>query len=182
MRIFAIFCTHGIPYTFFRRLLLVVLCPVFLGAAALQGEEIRAPKAAILVSQNIRPYIEAVEGMSVVLAETASAKVQVFSLERFKGKSQDVLTQSLTGEKFDLFVAVGPEAVRFVREEPALGKTTWLYSMILNPPRVSGQAETACGIPLDIRRKDSLRPLIRGLRPSNVSASSTTLGTIPSFS
>jgi putative ABC transport system substrate-binding protein len=161
MRILAIFCAHGI--TFLRRLLLAALCSVFVGAASLQGEEIRAPKAAILVSQNIRPYIEAVEGMSVVLSETASAKVQVFSLERFKGKSQDVLTQSLTGEKFNLFVAVGPEAVRFVREEPALGKTAWLYSMILNPPRVSGQAETACGIPLDIPAKRQLETISQGL-------------------
>lgn len=164
MRIFAIFCTHGIPYTVLRRLLLATLCSVFLGAAALQGEEIRAPKVAILVSRDIRPYIEAVEGMGAVLAESAGAKVQVFSLEKFKGKSQDVLLQSLTGEKFDLFVAVGPEAVRFARENPALEKTAWLYSMILNPPRVSGQAETACGVPLDIPAQRQLEMVAQGLR------------------
>jgi putative ABC transport system substrate-binding protein len=151
------------PYTFLRRLLLAVLCSVFLGAAALQGEEIRAPKVAILVSRNIRPYIEAVEGMGVVLSETASAKVRVFSLEKFKGKSQDVLMQSLTGEKFDLFVAVGPEAVRLVREKPVLEKTAWLYSMILNLPTVSGQAETACGVPLDIPAKRQLEMIAQGL-------------------
>jgi len=166
-RIFAIFRTLGMPYTFLGRLLLrlllVVLCSVFLGAAALQGEEIRAPKVAIIVSRNIRPYIEAVEGMSVVLAESASAKVQVFSLEKFKGKSQDVLVQSLTGEKFDLFVAVGPEAVRFARETPVLEKAAWLYSMILNPPTVSGQAETACGVPLDIPSKRQLEMIAQGL-------------------
>jgi putative ABC transport system substrate-binding protein len=164
MRIFAIFCTHGMPYPFLGRLLSVVLCSVFLGAAALQGEEILAPKVAILVSRDIRPYIEAVEGMSVVLAESASAKVQVFSLEKFKGKSQDVLMQSLTGEKFDLFAAVGPEAVRFVREEPVLAKNTYLYSMILNPPRVSGQTETTCGVPLDIPAKRQLEMIDQGLR------------------
>jgi len=104
-----------------------------------------------------------VEGMSVVLSETASAKVQVFSLEEFKGKSQDVLMQSLTGEKIDLFVAVGPEAVRFTRETPVLEKTAWLYSMILNPPTVSGQAETACGVPLDIPSKRQLEMIAQGL-------------------
>jgi putative ABC transport system substrate-binding protein len=164
MRIFAIFCTHGMPYPFLGRLLLVVLCSAFLGAAALQGEEIRAPKAAILVSRNIRPYIEAAEGMSVVLSKTASAKVQVFSLEKFKGKSQDVLIQSLAAEKFDLFVAVGPEAVRFAREAPVLEKTAWLHSMILNPPRASGQAETACGVPLDIPAQRQLEMIAQGLR------------------
>jgi len=150
--------------TFWRWLLFVMLCSVFPGAAVLHGEEIREPKVAILVSRNIRPYMEAVEGMSVVLSETASAKVRVFSLEKFKGKSKDILMQSLTGEKFDLFVAVGPEAVRFAREEPVLAKTAWLYSMILNPPGVSGQAETACGVPMDIPAKRQLEMIDQGLR------------------
>jgi putative tryptophan/tyrosine transport system substrate-binding protein len=164
MRIAAIFCTYGVPYPFSGRLLLVVLCSVFLGVAALQGEEIRAPKVAIVVSQNIRPYIEGVEGMSVVLSESANVKVQMFSLEKFKGKSRDVLVQNLSGEKFDLFVAVGPEALRFVREEPLLEKTNWLYSMVLNPPRVTGQTETACGVPLDIPAQRQLEMIDQGFR------------------
>ncbi len=149
--------------TFLCRLPLVMVCLIILGAASLYGADIRTPKVAVLVSSNIRPYIEAVEGMSVVLAESASAKIQVFSLEKFKGKSRDVLIQNLIGEKFDLFVAVGPEAVRFTSEEPALGKTTWLYSMVLNPPKVSGQTETACGVPLDIPAQRQLEMIAQGL-------------------
>lgn len=94
--------------TFFGRLLLVIFCLVFLEAAASHGAEVRAQKVAILVSQNIRPYIEAVEGMSAVLSESVNAKLQVFSFEKFKGKGRDVLIQSLIGERFDLVVAVGP--------------------------------------------------------------------------
>jgi putative tryptophan/tyrosine transport system substrate-binding protein len=149
--------------TFLGRPLFVILWLVFLAAAALQGAEIRSPKVAVLVSSNIRPYIEAVEGMSVVLAEGANAKVQVFSLEKFKGKSRDVLKQSLAGESFDLFVAVGPEAVRLASEEPVLEKMTWLYSMVLNPPKVFGQAETACGVPLDIPAQRQLEMIAQGL-------------------
>jgi putative tryptophan/tyrosine transport system substrate-binding protein len=146
------------------RLLFVVLCLVFLGTAALHGAEIRAPKVAVFVSRDIRPYLEAVEGMSVVLAESASAKVQVFSLEKFKGKSQDVLIQNLSGEKFDLFVAVGPEAVRFASEETVPEKAPWLYSMVLNPPKVSGRTESACGVPLDIPSQRQLEMISQGLR------------------
>jgi putative tryptophan/tyrosine transport system substrate-binding protein len=164
MRIFAIFSARGMPYTFWGRLLLAALCSAFLGAAAVQGEEIRAPKVAILVSWNIRPYIEAVEGMSVVLSETAGAKVQVFSLEKFKDKNQDVLMQSLTGEKFDLFVAVGPEAVKFASEKPVSEKTAWLYSMVLNPPPISGRTETACGVSLDVPAKRQLEMIDQGLK------------------
>lgn len=151
------------PYTFLGRLLVLVFCSVFLGEAALHGAEIRAPKVAVLVSRDIRPYVEAVEGMSAVLAENASAKIQVFSLEKFKGKSRDVLVQTLSGEKFDLFVTVGPEAVRFASEEAALAKTAWLYSMVLNPPKASGRTESACGIPLDIPAKRQLEVIAQGL-------------------
>jgi putative ABC transport system substrate-binding protein len=160
---FAIFCTHGMSRPFLRRLLFAALGSVLLWAAALQAAEISAPKAAILVSSNIRPYMEAAEGISVVLAERGGAKVQVFSLDKFTGKSQDILMQSLAGEKFDLVVAVGPEAVRFVREAPALAETRWLYSMILNPPGESGRAGTACGVPLDIPAQKQIEMIEQGL-------------------
>ena len=164
MRIPAIFRTHGMTYALWRRLLPAALCSVFLGAAVLQGEEIPAPKVAILVSRDIRPYVEAVEGMSTVLSEAAGAKVQMFSLEKFKGKSQDVLTQNLSGEKFDLFIAVGPEAVRWISEKPAPEKTAWLYSMVLTPPTIPGQAETLCGISLEIPAKKQLEIIGQGLK------------------
>jgi putative tryptophan/tyrosine transport system substrate-binding protein len=159
----SIFFTHGMPYFFLGRLLLVVFCSAFLGTAALHGAEIRTQKVAVLVSQNIRPYIEAVDGMSGVLAENAGAKVQVFSLDKFKGKTRDVLSQSLSGEKFDLAIAVGPEAVRFASEEPALERTTWLYSMVLNPPKVFGQTEAACGVSLDIPAQRQIEMIAQGL-------------------
>lgn len=160
----AIFRMPDSPYPFLKRLLLLLLCTVFLGAAALHGQEIRAPKVGILVSRNIRPYIEAVEGMGAVLSESANAKVQLFPLEEFKGKSQDVLMQTLAGEKFDLVVAVGPEAVQFARGKPGLEKTPWIYSMILNPPAASGPSDPACGISLDIPAQRQLRMIADGLR------------------
>ena len=163
MRIFAIFCTPRKPHTFWGQLLLVVLCSVSLGTADLHGADIRAPKVAVFVSRDIRPYIEAVEGMSLVLAKSANVKVEVFSLEKFKGKSRGLLIESLTKEKFALFVAVGPEAVSFASEEAALGKTAWLYSMVLNPPKVSGYTETACGVPLDITAQKQLEMIAQGL-------------------
>jgi putative ABC transport system substrate-binding protein len=160
----AFYRMRGISYPIWRRLLLAVLCSFLLSAAILHGEEISAQKVAVVISRDIRPYIEAVEGMSVALSETAGAKVQVFSLEKIKGKSQDMLIQSLSGEKFDLFVAVGPEAVRLIAETPVPEKTTWLYSMVLNPPSIPSRTETACGIPLDIPVKKQIEIINQGLR------------------
>ena len=159
----AILCTPWMPLTLWIRVLSVVLCSALLGVAALHGAEVRTPKVAVLVSRDIRPYVEAVEGMSSVLSESAGAKVQVFSLEKFKGKSRDALMQNLAGEKFDLFVAVGPEAVRFSAEEAGAEKIPWLYSMVLNPPKVSGRAEAACGVALDIPTKRQVEMIAQGL-------------------
>ncbi|MHB8773157.1 MAG: ABC transporter substrate-binding protein [Syntrophales bacterium] len=128
----------------------------------MRGAEVRTTKVAVVVSRDIRPYLEAVEGMSVVLTESAGARIQLFSLEKFKGKSREALPQSLAQERFDLAVAVGPEAVRFISEEAALEKTPWLYSMVLNPPKVSGRAESGCGVPLDIPVKRQLEAVSQG--------------------
>jgi putative ABC transport system substrate-binding protein len=163
MRILAIFCKPCMSRAFWVRVLLFALCSVPLGIADLHGADIRAPKVAVLVSRDIRPYIEAVEGMSAVLAESANAKIEVFSLEKIKGKGRDVLKENLAREEFTLLVAVGPEAVKFAFEEAAPGKTAWLYSMVLNPPRVSEKAGIACGIGLDIPAQKQLEMIARGL-------------------
>ncbi len=159
----AIFCRSCIPRAFWGRLLLFALCSVSLGTADLHGADIRAPKVAVLVSQEIRPYIEAVEGISEVLSESANVKIEVFSLEKIKGKSRDILMESLAKEKFALFIAIGPEAVRLASEEAARGETAWLYSMVLNPPRASEKAETACGVPLEIPAKKQIEMIALGL-------------------
>jgi putative ABC transport system substrate-binding protein len=130
--------------------------------ADVYGADIPAPKVAVVVSQDIRPYIEAVEGMSAVLAERANAKIEVFSLEKIKGKSRDLLMESLTPEKFALTIAIGPEAVKSVSEAVPPG-ADWLYSMILNPPGVSEKTETACGVPLDLPAGRQLEMIARGL-------------------
>ena len=158
----AIFCKPCMSRAFWVRVLLSALCSVPLGIADLHGADIRAPKVAVLVSRDIRPYIEAVEGMSAVLAESANAKIEVFSLEKIKGNSRDLLMESLTKEEFALFVTVGPEAVKFASEEAALEKTAWLYSMVLNPTRVSVKTEIACGIGLDIPAQKQLEMIVQG--------------------
>lgn len=142
---------------------MLAVCLFFLGTTVLPAEEFRTPKVAILVSQNIRPYIEAVEGMSVVLSEAVNAKVQMFRLEKFKGKSRTALIQRLVEEKFDLFVTVGPGATRFVWKGLEPKSTSWLYSMVLNPEKVLGPAEDVCGVPLEIPVQRQLEMITRGL-------------------
>ncbi len=151
------------PRMLWKRLLLIVSCLLLPGVFPALGTDGGAPKVAVLVSRDIRPYVEAVEGISAILAKSANAKIEVFSLEKIKGKSRNILIESLAGEKFDLSIAIGPEAVKLVSEEALPGSAPWLYSMILNPPEASGEALAACGVPLDIPAGKQIEMLALGL-------------------
>jgi len=115
------------------RLLILSAFSILIGASDAPCREIHDPQVAVLVSQDIRPYIEAVEGLNVLLEKAAKARLEVFHLEKFKGKERTDLAQRLANNKFDLFVAIGPDAARFVSSEISSEKTPRIFSMVLNP-------------------------------------------------
>lgn len=133
-----------------RIFLVIVVCLVSFGATSAPGKEIRSPKVAVVVSRNIRPYVEAVEGLSVALSRDLDAKVEVFFLEKFEGKGRGDLSRRLVEEKFDLFVAIGPVSMQFVWSELESKEIPRVYSMVLHPEEGARAANTACGISLNI--------------------------------
>ena len=134
------------------------------GASDAPCREIHDPQVAVLVSQDIRPYIEAVEGLNVALAKAAKARLEVFHLEKFKGKERTDLAQRLANEKFDLFVAIGPGAARFVWSKISSERTPRIFSMVLNPEKVLGHATDAAGISLNIPAQAQLE-IIKAVLP-----------------
>lgn len=162
MRGRAIFRISFMPRLLWGRLILVSFCLLLPWAptsfAADAGEGV-----AVFVSRDIRPYIAAAEGISEVLSESADVSVEVFSLEKIKGKSRDLLLERAEKDDFALFIAIGPEAVRLISEKIAPGGAPWLYSMILNPPGVSEAAAGACGVSLDIPAEKQLEMIGLGL-------------------
>lgn len=143
--------------------LLLVVCLASFEVGVAQEKPLPAPQIAVVVSQNIRPYIEAVEGLSVALTRAGDLKVEVFSLEKFKGKERIDLSRRLTEEKFSLFVAVGPGAARFVWKEIRPEGSARLYSMVLNPERVFGPLVPAAGISLNIPAQTQIVMVRRAL-------------------
>lgn len=124
------------------------------------------PRVAVVVSRPLRPYVEAAEGAAAVLADSASAaaRVQSFALEKLSPKGREALARDLSRERFDLLVAVGPEAVRFVADEiPAAARPPWLYCLVLSPQSLSPRAEGACGVALDIPARRQLEAISQGL-------------------
>ena len=142
---------------------LTVVCTVFLGIAVASGRDVRPHRIAVLVSRDIRPYIEAAEGLSGALAKAGDVKIEVFSLEKFKGKDLIDLSGRLAEKRFALFVAIGPGAARFVWKGLRAEGTPMLYSIVLNPQNVLGPTEAACGISLNIPVQRQLEMVALGL-------------------
>lgn len=154
-----------------KNLAKILVCLLFLaafliltGATNAPCREIHDPKVAILVSQDIRPYIEAVEGLNAALAKAVKARLEVFHLEKFKGNERADLAQRLANEKFDLFVAIGPDAARFVWSKISSERPHRIFSMVLNPENVIGHAADAAGISLNIPAQAQLE-IIKAVLP-----------------
>ncbi len=144
-------------------LLAAAVCLVFLRADFLLAMDLDIAKVAILASRNIRPYAEAVEGMSAVFTEFSGGKLKVFYLDKFREKDRSALSGELAGQGFRLLIAVGPEAAHFIRTDKALINFAKLYSVLLNPEKVLGPKNTFCGIPLNIPVQKQIEMIHRSL-------------------
>ncbi|MCP4682519.1 MAG: hypothetical protein GY864_09320 [Desulfobacterales bacterium] len=118
---------------------------------------------AVIVSQNIRPYVEAVEGLTSGLARVEKAKAEVIYLDKNRGMSRTDLTERLFEDEFDFFVAIGPGAAGYIWGSSEFEGKSRLYSMVLNPEKIFGSTETACGISLNIPVKIQLEMITRCL-------------------
>ncbi len=125
---------------------IVLLLLLFAAPNEVLGES----KIAVLVSRNIVPYLEAVDGLSSAMDEFDGANSEVFAYENFSGTKQSLLLDRLERGVFDLFVAVGPEAYRFLYGSLPETHAPILYSMVLNPEENLGPLENKCGVSLGI--------------------------------
>ncbi len=131
--------------TAIQRILFGVIC-LWLAVAGTATPAAKAETVAILLSQEIRPYLQAVAGIQEALAE-AEKETVLFNLEDFSGRSRAVLAGRLKEKSaFSLAVAVGPEAARFADAQNF--SFPFLYTMVLNPRAILDRA--ACGISLRI--------------------------------
>ena len=147
------------------RLLAATIClvPLWVGFDHSQAAEHTTEKIAILLSRNIRPYAEAIEGMGAVFAESPGRELELFYLDKFRGKDLALLSEELAEGKFRLFISVGPEAARFIWTDEALKGSAKLYSVVLNPAKVLGTERPSCGISLNIPVQKQIEIIERGL-------------------
>jgi len=143
--------------------LLIASCLVLLGFPPAYGNQSPTVRVAIVVSKNIRPYLDAVEGFQSGLANKAGIKTQVFNLEKLDDKGRVELFREPGVKEFALFVAVGPEAALSVWKGIGREGASRIYFMVLNPEKVFGPKKRGCGISLNIPVQTQIEMIGRGL-------------------
>lgn len=159
------------PSPFFRVILFLLISGIFSvitsshrWALADMPEAGRTPDVVIFVSKNIRPYVEAADGMQDGFAGLPEARVRKFFLDRLTGKAAADQAADISGdESVNLVAAIGPEAAAFVWEAFPDPFPARIYAIILNPEKIIGSHALANGISLNIPPAVQLGMIRQGL-------------------
>jgi putative tryptophan/tyrosine transport system substrate-binding protein len=151
------------PKTCCQVILVIAACLVLFGPAPTYGNPSPSVRMAIVISKQIRPYLEAVAGLEEAFAEKPEVKTEVWDLERLHHEEGKGVPEGEETGAFALFAAVGPEAAQYVWNRMGKGAVPKIYCMVLNPEKVVGVEEKACGIPLNIPVHTQIAVISRGL-------------------
>ncbi len=99
----------------------------------------------VLISQELKPFIEMVEGLEDALPERI---VRIFLDTQQRPYSHDARFKPLNTEYYDLLVAADPQALAWLEQNLSGGRQA--YGMVLNPERIVAPSDTLCGISLNI--------------------------------
>ncbi len=119
-------------------------------------------QAAVLISRNIRPYIEAADG-AIAAFKGSEFGVETFLLDRMKGGAAETLAASIRQGAYDLVLSVGPEASSLAWSHSPAQVCPIIYTMVLNPSRLAGAPREPCGISLGIPIEVQLQTIARTL-------------------
>lgn len=135
--------------------IMVFDCQGFITTQFVFADQIKVTKFAILVSKRIKPYVEASEGANETLLKS-NIQSETFYLDNYEEK-YDNLHKKLIGESFNCFIAVGPEAARFLWNTYPEDDVLKVFTMILHPEKVLHLPESICGVSLQIPAEQQIR-------------------------
>jgi len=143
------------PYIFLMVCWIILAAPTVSIPADISPSD--GPSRIVLfISKNIRPYIEASDGIRDVL-ENSGLEVEVVILDKMGAISSEDMARQLAQEKdIALYIAIGPEAASFIWGSFKNDLPPKIYSLILNPEKVIGSDTGACGVALNIPARTQL--------------------------
>lgn len=123
-------------------------------------------KAAALISKNIKPYYEAMDGFASGLKKIKGSDTEIFEYEDFE-KNQDSLAARMNSGEFTIVLAIGPEAARFILSD-RVRVAQKIYIMITGLGDIgSDQAKHICGVSISVpvaEQIDGMKLTIKGIK------------------
>ncbi len=116
-------------------------------------------KVVLVVSEKIKPYYEAVDGFMAEMDKTENVSIELLEIWKSNQSNFDTKAAKLAADRYIYWVAVGPEAVRIVGEQPFPLHIKRVYSMILDPGKLILDQNYGCGISLAISPANQLRSI-----------------------
>ena len=116
-------------------------------------------RAAIIVSEQIRPYLAALDGIKKEFAQAGRYSMLEYYLDEMPNKIQGKFAARLDEEKVELMIALGPAAAQFVGSSCQESKARKIYAMVLRPEQMPKQASPPCGVTLDLAPAVQLRAI-----------------------
>lgn len=124
----------------------LILC-IALCFAAFPGKSFSNDGIAVVISKKIKPYIQIGDGIKDGLSERKYG-VDIFILNPKDEAVMETVISGLTQKPYRLIATVGPEATVLVWGLDI--QSPKMYTAVLDPDSLSGDARPACGIPLRI--------------------------------
>lgn len=119
-------------------------------------------RIAIVVSAPLRPYMEALKGLTTTLAEHRIHARQPITLPQDTQGDFRSVQAELIQAPVDAYVAIGPEALSVVDAVSHANGKPWVFSVVLDPAKLLPHAERApCGMALTIPAAEQLEAVAR---------------------
>lgn len=122
-------------------------------AAALNNNE----KIVVLVSMNIKPFVEATEGIREVLGSEKGLEPVIIYMDRYETPDMALPLEELRRTEAVNFIAVGPEAMVTLWQHFNEPKYHKVFAMVLNPEKLMPEEKALRGISLNLPAETQIR-------------------------
>lgn len=119
-------------------------------------------RVAVVVSAPLRPYLEALKGLSGSLTHLGLQLLQPITLPQDSQGDFRTVQNELLRLPADAFISIGPEALPLVENVSRTRNLPWIYTMVLDAAKlVSHRTPPPCGVSLSLPAAEQIRAIAR---------------------
>ncbi len=110
---------------------------------------------AVVVSEKIKPYARALDGIKEAVIQRTGASPEVLWYSTADEKEKNLFEKNAAQKRYAIIIAVGPQATSYIWDIPVAEKTKRFYSVVFDPEKILGE-NRGCGISLKIPVKQQV--------------------------